>query len=78
MALRKLAAVAPAIAVLTLAAPMAGASDQAAPAPGAPGSMIQCYPEPAFCGPNGAPWFPALNLPATQAPSGLAPGFLLP
>lgn len=56
MALRNLLAVGPVIAVLALAVPVVGASAQTTPAPGSPGSMIACYPYPAFCGPNGAPW----------------------
>jgi hypothetical protein len=69
MALRRLAAVVPVIAALALTAPVAGASAQTTPAPGSPGSMIACYPEPAFCGPNGAPWYPFFPLQLTP-PSG--------
>jgi hypothetical protein len=57
MSLRNVAAVAPVLAVLALAAPVAGASAQTTPDPGSPGSTIPCYPYPAFCGPNGTPWF---------------------
>jgi hypothetical protein len=53
MALRKFAAVAPVVAVLALAVPVAGASAQTAPSPG----EIPCYPYPAFCGPGGQPWW---------------------
>jgi hypothetical protein len=70
MALRKLAAAAPVIAVLALAGP-AGAAAQTTSAPGSPGSMIACYPYPAFCAPNGAPWSQyfqsQLGLPTTPA-----------
>ena len=52
MTLRKLLGALPVIAVLALAAPVANAGAQT------PGSMIPCYPYPAFCGPNGQPWFP--------------------
>jgi hypothetical protein len=55
--LRKLAGVAPVIAVLALAAPVANASAQTT---AGPGSMIPCYPYPAFCGPSGQPWFSSL------------------
>jgi hypothetical protein len=51
--------VVPVIAALALAAPVASASAQTTPAAG---SNIPCYPYPAFCGPNGQPWFP-LSLP---------------
>ena len=67
MTLRKLVGVVPVIAVLALAAPVASASAQTTPLPG-PGS-IPCYPYPAFCGPNGQPWwtfpfqFPSLTKP---------------
>ena len=56
MTLRRLVGVVPVIAVLALAAPVASASAQTAPGSG-PGSMIPCYPYPAFCGPSGQPWF---------------------
>jgi hypothetical protein len=55
--LRKLAGVVPVIAALAIAAPVASASAQT---PG-PGSMIPCYPYPAFCGPSGQPWFSFLS-----------------
>jgi hypothetical protein len=54
--LRKLVGVVPVVAALALAAPVASASAQTTPVSG-PGSMIPCYPYPAFCGPNGQPWF---------------------
>jgi hypothetical protein len=57
MSLRNIAAVAPVVAVLALAVPAAGASTQTTPAPASAGSSIPCYPYPAFCGPNGKPWF---------------------
>lgn len=53
MRIRKLARVAPVIAALAIAAPVSSASAQTGP-----GSMIPCYPEPAFCGPSGQPWSP--------------------
>jgi hypothetical protein len=72
MAFRNLAALAPVIATLALAGPVAGASAQTTAAPGSPGSTIACYPEPAFCGPNGMPWSQyyqsQLGLPANPAP----------
>jgi hypothetical protein len=52
--LRKLVGVVPVIAALALAAPVASASAQTT---AAAGSAIPCYPYPAFCGPNGQPWF---------------------
>lgn len=64
MAIRKLVAVAPVIAALALAGPVASAN--AAPVP--------CYPYPAFCGVNGqqllpVPWFwPMSPTPAPQLP----------
>jgi hypothetical protein len=81
MTLRKLAAVVPVIAALSLAAPIAGAS-AAAPAAASPGSNIPCYPYPAFCGPNGTPWaqffFPGLST-TPGSPGGITlptiPGF---
>jgi hypothetical protein len=72
MALRKLAAVTPVIAALALASPVAGAS--AATTAGSPGSMVPCYPYPAFCGSNGKPvfqvpfWFPFSPTPAPTYP----------
>jgi hypothetical protein len=76
MVLRKLAAVAPVIAALALAVPVAGASAQttAAPSP----ALIPCYPYPAFCGPGGQPWFPlqpptALPFPGLPSLPGLTP-----
>jgi hypothetical protein len=54
--LRKIVGLVPVIAVLALAAPVANAS-AATTAVSGPGSMIPCYPYPAFCGPNGQPWF---------------------
>jgi hypothetical protein len=80
MTLRKLAAVVPAIAVLALAAPVASASAQSAPPPGSPGSVIPCYPYPAFCGPSGQPWgYPFFPFPITN-PGGpiLPPGIGFP
>jgi hypothetical protein len=64
MALRKIAAVVPVIAMLALAVPVAGASPQSTPSPGSPGSMIACYPYPAFCGPNGTPWLSSFGVPS--------------
>ena len=52
MSIRKLVSVVPVVAVLALAAPVATASAQATGP-----SSIPCYPYPAFCGPNGQPWF---------------------
>jgi hypothetical protein len=66
--LRKLLRAAPVIAVLALAAPVATASAQT------PGSMIPCYPYPAFCGPDGQPWFP-LAQPFQLAPLPATPQF---
>jgi hypothetical protein len=60
MTLRKLLAAAPVIGVLTLAAPVASASAQTVAPP--PSSIVPCYPYPAFCGPNGQPWFSPLPL----------------
>jgi hypothetical protein len=54
--LRKLVGVVPVVAALALAAPVASASAQTTPVSGP--SSIPCYPYPAFCGPNGQPWFP--------------------
>jgi hypothetical protein len=62
MTLRKLVGVVPVVAALALAAPVAGASAQS------PGSTIPCYPYPAFCGPNGQPWFAPLPSPFQIAP----------
>jgi hypothetical protein len=73
MTIRKLAAVVPAIAALALAAPVAGASAQTAPVAGSPGSMIPCYPYPAFCGPSGQPWFPLHFSPLTNPLFGPGP-----
>jgi hypothetical protein len=76
MALRNLRAVVPVIAVLALAVPVAGASAQTTPVPGSPGSMIACYPYPAFCGPNGAAWssfFPFQPSPLTNPAFGPGP-----
>ena len=56
MALRKLAALVPVVAVLAIAGPVAGASAETTAATGSPGAMIPCYPYPAFCGPGGTPW----------------------
>jgi hypothetical protein len=73
MALHKLA-VAPVIAVLALAAPVAVASAQ--PSPGSPESQIPCYPYPAFCGPNGQPFNPFFSFQTsgqTAQPLGLGP-----
>jgi hypothetical protein len=55
MALRKLAAIAPVIAVLSLAAPVAGANAQTTPIAG---SAIPCFPFPAFCNAQGEPTVP--------------------
>jgi hypothetical protein len=64
----RLTALTAVMAALAVAAPVAGASAQGTPATVAP-SSIPCYPYPAFCGPNGQPWFPLLgrlfNLPGT-------------
>jgi hypothetical protein len=77
MALRKITAVVPVIAALALAAaPVAGASAKTAPAAGSPGSTIPCYPYPAFCGPNGTPWFsfsPSQYSPLTNPAFGPGP-----
>jgi hypothetical protein len=54
VSIRKLVRLAPVIAVLALAAPVASAGAQTT---SGPGSMIPCYPEPAFCGPDAQPWF---------------------
>jgi hypothetical protein len=69
VSIRKLVSVVPVIAVLALAAPVANAGAQTAGP-----SAIPCYPEPAFCGPNGQPWFPLfqfqpLTLPSLTLPS---------
>jgi hypothetical protein len=53
--LRKLIGVVPVVAALALAAPVASASAATGP------SSIPCYPYPAFCGPNGQPWFSFLQ-----------------
>jgi hypothetical protein len=75
MALRKLAAVAPVIAVLALAVPATGASAATAPAPGPPSSIIPCYPYPAFCGPNGQSWLSFFPFPfSSPGTSGFGPG----
>jgi hypothetical protein len=55
MTLRKLVSVVPVVAALAVAVPVASASASTTPAPGP--SSIPCYPYPAFCGPNGQPWF---------------------
>jgi hypothetical protein len=55
MTLRKLVRVVPIVAALALAAPVASAHAQSTPAAGP--AAIPCYPYPAFCGPNGQPWF---------------------
>jgi hypothetical protein len=78
MALRKLAAAVPVIAALAIAGPVAGASAQTTAAPGSPGSMIACYPYPAFCSPSGTPWSQffqsQLGLPALPSTPGFGPG----
>jgi hypothetical protein len=56
--LRKLVGVVPVIAALALAAPVATAGAQTTAGPGS----IPCYPYPAFCGPDGQPWFHASPL----------------
>jgi hypothetical protein len=75
--LRKLVGVVPVIAALALAAPVATASAQS-PA----GAAIPCYPYPAFCGPNGQPWFQPSPLVAPLVPFGPGPvqlpGLFLP
>jgi hypothetical protein len=53
--LRKLIGVVPVVAALAFAAPVASASAQTTTVAGP--SSIPCYPYPAFCGPNGKPWF---------------------
>jgi hypothetical protein len=62
------------MATLAIAAPVAGASAAQSTSGNATlaavaTSSIPCYPYPAFCGPNGQPWFPFLgrlfNLPGT-------------
>jgi hypothetical protein len=55
MTLRKLTRIVPVVAVLALAAPVAAASAATTPATGP--AAIPCYPYPAFCGPNGQPWW---------------------
>ena len=71
MTLRKLLAVAPVIGALAVAAPVATASAQTTSAPASPTSAIPCYPYPAFCGPNGQPWFQVapLQLPTPALPT---------
>lgn len=80
MALRKLVAVAPAIALLTLAAPVAGAGADPSPAAQTPQSLIPCYPVPMDCGPGGkayaTPFAAAIGFdfaPAMGAGFGLGP-----
>jgi hypothetical protein len=67
--LRKLIGIAPVVAALAFAAPVASASAQTTSTSG-PGSAIPCYPYPAFCGPNGQPWFslPTFSPPTFQFP----------
>jgi hypothetical protein len=77
MVLRKFVAIAPVIAALALAVPVAGASAQTTAAPPSP-ALIPCYPYPAFCGPGGQPWFPlqpptALPFPGLPSLPGLTP-----
>jgi hypothetical protein len=55
MALRKLAAIAPAIAVLSLAAPVAGANALTTPVVASPAPSVPCFPFPAFCNAQGQP-----------------------
>jgi hypothetical protein len=79
MALRKLAALVPVVAVLAIAGPVAGATAATTAATGSPGAAIPCYPYPAFCGPGGTPWLQyfgsQLGFPTTPA-FGSAPGQL--
>jgi hypothetical protein len=79
MVLRKFAAIAPVIAALALAVPVAGASAQTTAAPPSP-ALIPCYPYPAFCGPGGQPWFSlqpltpgTLSFPGLTSLPGLTP-----
>jgi hypothetical protein len=77
MSLRTLIGVVPVVAALAIAAPVASAS-AAQPAALAGPSSIPCYPYPAFCGPNGQPWwsFPSplpLPLPIALPPLTGAP-----
>ena len=59
MKLRKFAAALPVVAALAIVAPVATANAQTtSTSSSSPGSSIPCYPYPAFCGPNGQPWFP--------------------
>jgi len=67
--LRKLVGVVPVIAALALAAPVASAGAQTAAGPGS----IPCYPYPAFCGPDGQPWFPLSSRLGLTPLTGLAP-----
>jgi hypothetical protein len=73
MNIRKLLGLVPVVAVLALAAPVASASASTTPV-STPGSQIPCYPYPAFCGPNGQPWF---GIPYTFQPITFPP-FHLP
>jgi hypothetical protein len=81
MTLRKLASIAPIVGILALAAPVASASAATTPTPGPAG--IPCYPYPAFCGPNGQPWFqlptpfPFQLPPLTKPPVQFGPGPVL-
>jgi hypothetical protein len=58
MALRKLAAVAPVIAVLSFAGPLAGANAQTTPVVTSPAPAVPCFPFPAFCNAQGQPTGP--------------------
>jgi hypothetical protein len=55
MTLRMLKRIVPVAAALALAAPAASADAAMSPATGP--AAIPCYPFPAFCGPDGQPWW---------------------
>jgi hypothetical protein len=71
MKIRTLAAAIPVAAALAVAGPVAAASAQTTSSTTSPTSAIPCYPYPAFCGPNGQPWFQWLPFP--QSPIVMQP-----
>ena len=68
MKLRKFAAALPVVAALAVVTPVATANAQTTSTSStSPSTSIPCYPYPAFCGPNGQPWFPFFPFQLTPA-----------